>query len=386
MLKRSFAALSSILLHVQHAANGHDLQIPLTEEIITAMVSRAIFDLGDMEDNVVSSKIAKTSIHLNLCADGEASEDYPISGFPRGLMLEQQQKGMSLHITEEIALRKPETNPTLPARLSPRLNAGSMKRHPPVPPLDGVDTGGFSHTRSVSQPDLSIRNLIAGETEAWQSGLNITRSNPATPAPDGDHIGPNPSRLLSAKKSFAQMITTFAKSPPESLPVSASPRASTDEFRAPTGVNKEFGPTDDEFEAETERAKQESLREIQASHRQQPGDEVYVASPSHPWHKKAPEELEAMRVQFALYPSTFQSTKTVPQQLPPRARTDSTDETLQKVLEISRRDQRPMHITTPIPTIQVDERPLRTPQDELEKVLELSRIEYERQQSSSSPW
>jgi hypothetical protein len=63
-------------------------------KIITDMVSRAIFDLGKLEDNIVSSKIAKTSIYLHLWADGEAPEQYPLSGFPRSLMLEQQQRGM----------------------------------------------------------------------------------------------------------------------------------------------------------------------------------------------------------------------------------------------------------------------------------------------------
>jgi hypothetical protein len=61
-------------------------------ETIAAMVSRTIFNLGKLEDITVSSKIAKTSIHLHLRGDGQAPENYPISGFPRSLMLEQQQK------------------------------------------------------------------------------------------------------------------------------------------------------------------------------------------------------------------------------------------------------------------------------------------------------
>jgi hypothetical protein len=390
----SFAILSVIALHVQHAANIIILQIPLTVEIITAMVSQAIFDLGGMEDIVVSSKIAKTSILLHLCADGESPEQYPTSGFPRSLMLEQQHKGITPHILNKNTLRKPETNPTPPARLSPRLNAGSLKRYPPVPSLDGVNAGGSSHSRSVSQPDLSIRNLVAGEKEAWKSdGSNTTDSEPTTPAPESDHLGPSLSKFLSAKRSISNMITTFHKSPSESSLVPASPRTSTDENREPTAVDKEkpsavdkeLEHTDDEFESEIERAKQESLREVQAAHQHRLNQHEYVANPSYPWHNTIPGGPEAMHSHFEPYP-TFPSSVTAPQQPHLLARTDSTDEELQKALEISRRDQGPMHIITPIPTIQVDERPLQTPQDELQKVLELSRIEYEMQQTSNSRW
>lgn len=61
------------------------------------MVSRAVFNLAKPDDIVVSSKIATSSICLNLRADGEDSpEKYPISGFPRDLMLEQEHKCRSM--------------------------------------------------------------------------------------------------------------------------------------------------------------------------------------------------------------------------------------------------------------------------------------------------
>jgi hypothetical protein len=70
------------------------LQIEISEAIVNGMIKLATFDLGPL-DIYVSSKNAAVTISLYFRTTYEARDSYkayPISGFPRVLMLEEDQK------------------------------------------------------------------------------------------------------------------------------------------------------------------------------------------------------------------------------------------------------------------------------------------------------
>ena len=72
------------------------LQIEISEAIVNGMIKLATFDLGPLDIHV-SSKNARVTISLYFRTTYEARDSYkayPISGFPRLLMLEEDQKRM----------------------------------------------------------------------------------------------------------------------------------------------------------------------------------------------------------------------------------------------------------------------------------------------------
>ncbi|OCL08081.1 hypothetical protein AOQ84DRAFT_293846 [Glonium stellatum] len=81
--------------------NEHDRsfqmkRIELSETVISRMIKLATFDLGPLDIHV-SSKNARVTISLYFRTTYEARDSYksfPISGFPRALMLEEEQKRM----------------------------------------------------------------------------------------------------------------------------------------------------------------------------------------------------------------------------------------------------------------------------------------------------
>ena len=67
------------------------LQIEISEAIVNGMIKLTTFDLGPLDIHV-SSKNASVMISLYFCTTYEAHNSYkayPISGFPRVLMLEE---------------------------------------------------------------------------------------------------------------------------------------------------------------------------------------------------------------------------------------------------------------------------------------------------------
>jgi hypothetical protein len=272
-------------------------------------------------------------------------------------------------------LTKRVANPAKAARLSPRPNSESMKRHPAIPSVDGLNPGSSHHRRNISQPDFPIRNLVAGEQEAWKADRpRASQSDPSTPPGEGDGSGPGLSRFLSAKKSFAQMFNPSQKAQSDTGVVSPSARTSMEEAQVPSPTSKEEGDIDRQLEADVQRAMEESLRE-QAQNRV---EEEYALGPSHAWHNSVSEQPGPPYSLFDPYPRStpFQNNPTEqPRPNSPR-RTYSTDEELQLALEISRFDRGLMHTSVPVPTIEVHEQPLHTPSEELQKALELSQIDY----------
>jgi hypothetical protein len=340
------------------------------------MVSRAVFNLAKPDDIVVSSKIATTFIYLNLRADGqEAPEKYPISGFPRDLMLEQEHKckfSTKAQEKEPSMLNVTVTAPPLPARPSLSRNSGSMKRHPDLPLADRLSPAGPSHARSASQPDLPLHNLVAGEREAWDSARPRTAPlDPGSPTNQGATLGSGLTRILSAKRSIAQMFNPSQR--PRTDTAITSPSTSTlysteEEEEEPAAcAHPDPMVVDDTQDDDIQRAIQESIREEERRKAQQ---RDYYLGPSHAWHDTIPEYPPPALSPFDPYPSTSSRNNhyAPPQVNSQPSRTDSTDEDLQRAMKESMR--------VPIPTIQVQQQALGTPQEELQLALEMSRYDY----------
>lgn len=333
-------------------------KIVLSVEAITAMVARAVFNLAKPDDIVVSSKIATTTIYLNLRADGEeAPERYPISGFPRDLMLEQEQKP-----------------PSLPPRPALGRNSGSMKRQPDIPASERLCASSSSHGRSTSQPDVSLRNLVAGEREAWDS--DRPRSVPLEPgsaANQGATLGSGLTRILTGKRSFAQIFNPSQR--PRTDTAVTSPSTSTlhsteeeeQEKDSVAAANPDPVVVDDTEDDEIQRAIEESIREEE---RRQARQQDYILGPSHAWHNTIPEYPLQPHSPFDPYPPTSSRNNhyALHQTNLPPARRDSTDEELQRAMEESMR--------IPVPTIQLHQNALGTPQEELQLALDMSLYDY----------
>jgi hypothetical protein len=280
---------------------------------------------------------------------------------------------------ELIMLTNLAMNPAKQARLSPRLNSGSMKRHPDVPSTNGLDLQTSKHARSVSQPEFSIPEFVASEKELGKSDRTKTvQSDPSTPAAEGNASGAGLTRFLSAKKSIVQIFNTSQRSQSDTALVPSRSHTSIEEATEPSPSNTEYETIEDQLEADIQRAMKESLREEEQRQAQrQDQRQDYVLGPSHGWHNTISEQSELLHSPFDSYPSpSSPSSAIAPRRNHLTEQTDSIDEELQKVLDMSRVDRGPGSMSVPIPTIQVHEQPLQTPPEELQKALEMSRVDY----------
>jgi hypothetical protein len=254
-----------------------------------------------------------------------------------------------------------------------------MKGYPDLPSTNGVDLQAPKHARSVSQPEFSTPRFAASERELRKPDRPETaQSDPSTPAAESSASGAGLTRLLSAKKSIAHMFNPSQRSQSDPALVPSPTHSSIEDASESSLANKEYGAIDSQLEADIQRAMKESLRdeeERQAQREAQRQD--YVLGPSHGWHNTTSEQSGPLHSPFDSYPSpTSPSSANAPRGHHLTEQTDSTDEELQRVLDISRHDRGPGSMSIPIPTIQVHEQPLRTPPEELQKALEMSRIDY----------
>lgn len=266
------------------------------------------------------------------------------------------------------------TAPPLPARPLGRTS-GSMKRHPDLPSTDRLNPAGSSHNCSVSQPELSLPNFGAGEREAWDSDRpkSVPLEPPGSPTNPGATLGSGLTRLIT-KTSIAQLFSKSradiaVTSPSTSTLHSTEEEEEQVEENTIAGADREPVEPNDDFQTdELQRAIDESIREAERRRAKQEQD--YLLGPSHPWLDTVPSSQPlAEAYQYPYHPSSPCGNPYDPSQTRAHlAKTDSTDEELQRALAESRR--------VSIPTIQLQQQPLSTPQEELQRALEMSRYDY----------
>lgn len=266
------------------------------------------------------------------------------------------------------------TAPPLPVRPLGRTS-GSMKRHPDLPSADRLSLAGSSHHRSASQPDISLPNFGAGEREAWDSDRPkiVPLEPPGSLTNQGATLGSGLTRLIT-KTSIAQLFSksrtdVAVTSPSTSTLHSAEEEEEQLEEDTVAAADRDPEEANNGFQTdELQRAIDESIREEER--RRAKREQDYLLGPSHPWLDTVPQvQPSAKAAQYPYHPSSPRTNPHGPTQTRVHlARTDSTDEELQRALAESRR--------VPIPTIHVQQQPLGTPQEELQRALEMSRYDY----------